>query len=276
MDQPKVFEDFHRVVAAFGEGSGFYVIEPKGAARVLFAHDREGTWFYLTAVLRDGRTEPFVVPRSWKGRITRKTIAQYFGADTFDLSLRKSGKWGLHWKVEKALGPRGYKVFAPVQFPLIDPVRDATQPDDERWLPVALSFKEPWNSLFTRWEALDAFMATKTPGEEWLRHRIRHAVGFPARSWLQIRGLHEARNADRYKGQWEDKTAITAYLGWPAYFIDAAGEVRRCRCGGTAIGGRTYCGDPDCNRERARQRQRDRRNCIDGHEEVQKSGGAEK
>lgn len=60
----------------------------------------------------------------------------------------------------------------------------------------------------------------------------------------------------RYQGMWKEPTKLAAYLGWPAYLLEAAGEVRECYCGRAVIQGRTYCGSPDCNRERARARKR--------------------
>jgi hypothetical protein len=211
--------------------------------------------FRATPLLPDGRTAPTYVPRACRGRVTRQVVAEYMTAG-----------WALYPRAPS----RGMRIpftwidyerhmtwsVVPARLPLIDPVRELMQEDDETVLPLTAGVTGDWAPVLTAWENLDGLMGLKTPGEAWLRRRMARTVAAYRGFWSIIEGFHDADDGARYEGMWGDPLVVTVYLGWPAYFISAAGEITSCpACSRVTIQGRRYCGTLDCNRARAAARQ---------------------
>lgn len=257
-DEAEIFDGFARVAVGLAEcqlaggwqDDGSPLMAHRGAPEPIFR---------ATPLLRDGFTGPGWLPDSWEGRITLSIIGGYFAAEW--LLYPREPDWGVHipfdevTPVEDGLRTRG---TVPVKIPHIDPLRDGARPDDETDWPVRPELSGEWAGFLTSWEHVDGCLAGHRPGLAWLQRRIAHAVAPTGRVWWELRGLRDAGDVGRYGPQmWGRPTTVTLYLGWPAYFIAAAGETSRCEgCSRTAIRGRRYCAAPDCARARAAQRQR--------------------
>ncbi len=253
-DLPDVFDDFERVAAGLEKGSLFVGLE--GVKMVLQASEK-GFGFYFTPILSSGEAPGQLLPPEWEGRVTRDVVAAFVRADCL-LYLRPPG-WGAHAGIEHVSDEGVVGGRLDVNTPLIDPLRDSARPDDERTLPLAPEFEAPWDAHLTPWEHVDGLLVTKPPPRAWVRRRVRRVICKYGRWWWELRGLRDCDDPNRYSGMWKEPRPIAMYLGWPAYLLELAGDIRECSCGGRAIQGRTYCGSPDCNRERARRRRRDSR-----------------
>jgi hypothetical protein len=251
---PDVFDAFVRVVSGLERNELAFRPADYG---LLVRHPKDPDHpFLATPLLRDGRTWPGCVPGACQGRVTRQVVADYVAA-----------KWVLRPR-EPGRGMRIPFTFVdtathstwsvvPAKAPLVDPVRELLQDDDERVLPVAVGVTGDWAAVFTPWENLDGLMGLKTPGDAWLARRTAHVLASSRYLWSTIEGWYDAGDCDRYRGHWHEPIAVTAYLGWPAYLIAAVGRTSRCPvCDRTTVQGRLFCGAIECNRTRAVERQR--------------------
>lgn len=251
---PDVFDAFTRVVAGLERGEpvwrptdwGLQVTHPKDP----------DVRFRATPLLRDGRTWAAAVPRTCAGRVTRQVVAEYMAA-SWAFSRREPGRgMRIPFTVIDHERHMTWSVI-PAKGPLIDPVRELMQDDDETVLPLDVGVTGAWAAVFTSWENLDGLMGLKTPGDVWLGRRTARVVASSRQFWSMIQGWHDAGDERRYRGQWSEPIAVTAYLGWPAYLIAVAGVSGRCpACGCTTVQGRRYCGVPACDRARAAKRKR--------------------
>lgn len=216
-------------------------------------------WFRVTPLLRDGTAYPWHVPARWNGRVTREAIAAYTRARWAFLARPRG--WGAHWR-SLELDPDRTKHIAyyvlDAKRPFVDAVRDTAKPDDEHTLPVEPQIQGDWRPILSSWEHVDGFMASPEPGPAWLRARSAQVRATNGRFWWQLRGYRDAGDIARYGRElWDQPHAVALYLGWPAYLVAQAGQIRRCHaCGGAAIGGRRYCGSRECDRARAAARKR--------------------
>ena len=251
---PDVFDAFARVVVGL-EHNELAWRTKDWPLRVRHPGDPDHA-FRVTALLRDGRTAPAYVPRVCQGRVTRQVVAEYMTAG-WALYRREPGR-GMRIPITVIDRERHMTwSVVPAKVPLIDPVRELMQEDDETVLPVTAGVTGDWAGVFTPWENLDGLMGLKTPGEAWLRRRTARTVAPFRGFWSIIQGWHDVGDGARYQGMWRDPLVVTVYLGWPAYFISAAGETTSCpACAKVTIQGRQYCGTVDCNRARAAARQR--------------------
>ena len=214
--------------------------------------------FYFVPLLRDGSTMPNLVPPVWAGKITRAIVAAYLRAEW--LLVRREPSWGAHLlfgettSVDDELHVRA-QVGA--SLPLIDPIRDIAGEDDPSLIAVRPELAGDFAGLLTDWEAIDGCLIPAQPGEAWLDRRMARVVAASGRWWWEIEGLRDADDAERYRGEWSYPMLVSVYLGWPAYFVAAAGATTRCpNCGRTSIQGRFYCGAPECDQARAIDRKR--------------------
>jgi hypothetical protein len=253
---PGIFDAFLRAVAAL-EGGRIAFAWEDGVP--LLAHPASPEpMFRPTPVLRDGWTTPFLVPSAWQGQISRAHVADYFVAE-WQLFPREPS-WGAHSSFEDVTpageGLRVRTVMLP-KLPVVDPLRDTAAQDDESMWPVTPELAGDWRSLLTTWEHVDGLLASKTPGSAWLARRSTRAMVSSDRLWWEIRGWRDAGDGHRYSGMEWHPVSVMVYLGWPAYFIAAAGKTTSCpACAKVTIQGRQYCGTVDCNRARAGARQR--------------------
>ena len=249
---PKVFDDFRRCLEQLSQGRAFM---ENSFPRLQIAPSPKGRRYAVTPILKDGTVLPWTVPNEWNGRVTRARVGEFLRAKVL-ISLRPPS-WGSHWTAEVLEGRSGmiqHTLLTPL--PLIDPMHDTARADDERTLPIAPAFEEPWLSFFTPWEHTDGFLGKGAPGPLWLSHRSSSVRMPTSRWWWELRGLKDAKDPERYHGEWTRQAPIRAFLGWPAYLFSQAGELSRCECGALCIQGRRYCGAPDCNRARSTQRKR--------------------
>lgn len=201
---------------------------------------------------------PLLVPQAWAARVSRAIVAEYLAAEW--LLYTREPSWGAHMRFDEVTPVEdGHNVRSvrPLKLPLVDPLRDVVQVDDESTWPVRPELAGAWAGLLTAWEHVDGLLATKTPGQAWLARRTARAVVPGDRWWWEVRGWRDARDSHRYSGMDWRPLDVTVYLGWPAYFVAAAGPLRKCpACGRRVIQGRRFCGSDACNRARTTDRKR--------------------
>lgn len=256
---PEVFDAFARLVEGLTHDK---LVLADGGEEYRWAHRGHPEYlFRLTPVLKDGCVSERYIPESWEGRVTR-TVLESFLRARFVHYERPAG-WGAHLPVvaiRKVNGLVERLIELPGKRPLVDPLRDAARTDDDTVIPVTTEFAGEWSGILTEWEHVDGFLAGPNPGGAWLGQRMRRVAMPFGRWWWELRGRRDAGDSNWYDDRWHDPTSITAYLGWPAYVLAAVGQVGRCPgCGGPTVEGRQYCGDADCDRDRASARQRNRR-----------------
>lgn len=252
-DLPKVFDDFERTAHALERGEILYGY---ARGRILARPSEQGTVYCLTPLLEDGFTLPELLPEQWKSRITKDIVAEFMRAE-FSVHVIPP-RWGAGMEMVVRADHR-FELSTTVDTPLIDPFRDALVGGDDLPFSIQTRMYPPWDSLLTQWEHIDAFFGRTDPEETWFRRRVRRLVCHSGRWWWELRGLQKENDAGRYEGMWRESLDVTAFLGWPAFFLQAAGHVSDCVCGRKAIEGRVFCGAPECNKERARLRQRESR-----------------
>jgi len=255
-----VFDVFARAVA--GLEDGLLATGWQDGMRIVAHASTVEPVFRPTPLLRDGTTFSDLVPELWDGRVTRDVVASYFDAGWL-LRPRERG-WGVRTEIVEGFWeglPQGSYMRVRTDWPLVDPVGDAAQFDDEAVDPISARKPEPWDGLLTDWEHRDGYFGGVAPGTAWLARRSAHVRALDGRWWWQLRGLREGSEPVRFRGQWDEPVAVSVYLGWPAYMCAVAGTVTRCAACGVrfTIGGRRYCGSTDCVRARASDRQRIRR-----------------
>ena len=198
------------------------------------------------------------IPPSWQSHITRACLASFFQVGF--LQYDRPRAWGAYLPIVATRdvdGRRETLSELPGKRPLVDPLRDSARPDDDTVIPIRVEFAGEWSDLLTDWEHTDGFLAGPEPGVAWLRQRVKRIAMPYGRWWCELRGQRDARDSRRYFGTWREPISVTAYLGWPAHLVAAAGTVGRCpACRRVVIGGRLYCGAPQCDRARAAHRQR--------------------
>ena len=250
---PDLFDDFERCVAALEDGPIFVTtVDGRPCICARSESPRDLPFYALTPVLRDGRTDPGVVPG---GRITRDLVAAFVSCQV-PMYLRPPD-WGVRSNIEELHDDGRFSSAFDVRVPLIDPIRDGGQWDDEAVLPLGVEFQDPWRKFFRPWEHLDGFFGVGDPNPQWMSRRKRPSRMSSSRGWWEVVGIHERGDPDYYPGMWPEPRTFTAYLGWPAYLLDVAGPLLVCEhCGTQTIAGRRYCDEPECRRERAALRRR--------------------
>lgn len=250
-------DDFERCARAFGGGRIFGgLFDGRLCMRARAGTGADGPLFGVTPVLRDGRTLHTVVPG---GRITRELVADFVRCD---LPYRdRDSTWGLRPTSVRETDDGGVVARFEFPAPIMDPVRDAYQaPDPGPTRTIAIRFPDPWQQFFRPWEHLDGLIGRGDPNAAWMGRRRISVRAASSRLWWEVRGIHDHRDADRYRGMWADPTPFTAYLGWPAYLLDCAGPLHPCaQCGTPTVSARQYCGGAACNRRRGTIRQRQSR-----------------
>ena len=180
--------------------------------------------------------------------------------------IRAPPDWGVYSPIRTVdVDARTIVMEHAVAVPLIDPVHDGARIDDDSVFPIAVEFPTPWDELLQGWEHVDGYFGRDDPNTSWMRRRRRLATAASGRWWLEVRGVWDADDGERYDGQWAEPMDFTAYLGWPAFLLDIAGETGACKsCGKPTPTGRRYCGTQHCNKIRTRARQRERRAGLRG------------
>ena len=253
---PTIFDDFER--GLFGIEAGRLYGSREGGRMCVCASpepSEDRPVYALTAVLADGRTDPGVVPG---GRITRDLVAAFLRCrlSVYD----RDPSWGVRSDIRAVREDGRVETRFAVHLPLVDPIRDGARRDDDRVLPVAVEYPEPWRRFFGPWEHLDGLLGSADANRHWMERRKRPVQARGSRAWWEIRGIHEKEDPDYYHGLWPEPRRVVAYLGWPAYLLDAVGAVGRCEhCRARTLAGRRYCGAGNCKRERAALRKQSSR-----------------
>jgi hypothetical protein len=256
LEEAGIFDDFGRLVAAIAR-SGMKVRTFNG--RPAFRAKGAGkTFFYMTPLLADGSFLGLVLAaQRLKQGLSKLQVAAFF--DQKPGLVEQTRAWGMHWEI-LSVDEKSHTVKARLTgpTPVIDPLREAAQADDSETLPLSPVLSEPWATIFTPWEEVDAVLAIAGPGELWLASRRRSIVCPSGDAWRKLEGLRDFEDANSYSDMWNDPQAINVYLGWPAYMVDAAGLVRKLcpKCGRNVVGRATFCLNNDCQRKRAAERQR--------------------
>jgi len=250
---PNVFDDFKRCVQQLAERAFTGWKDPDSG---------EFTFVPRPGVLRDGWSTPESLPPGWRGRITLRQVADYFNA-SFELTARDEHApgWGVHSVDDRIVGDHLLELAFKPNMPLVDPVRDVARIDTPDLGALDVSVAGDFRTVLGGWENLDAYMSMGDAGDLWLSARKMQFYASSSRWFSEVRGLRDSADWRRYRGQWHQpkREPAMAYLGWPAYFVDAGGQLGRCTCGARTPQGAVYCGSPGCNRARQQERQRESR-----------------